>query len=67
MNYRDLIVKLLKTRGSMNVIDSALMADFANLPDPDAGFVKWCKLHHIKVEKNSDENSITLTLDPPLH
>lgn len=65
MNYRDVIVKLLKTRGSMNVIESALMADFANSPDPEAGFEKWCKLHHIRVEKNDDENSVTLILDPP--
>lgn len=65
MNYRDLIVKLLKTRGSMSVIKSALMADFANLPDPDAGFAKWCRLHHIRVEKSSDENSLTLILEPP--
>jgi hypothetical protein len=61
MNYRDIILKLLKKRPSVSVVEEFALSDFSNTEDPKAAFEKWCSQYHIHIERPPGERTITLT------
>jgi hypothetical protein len=61
MNYRDIILKLLRKRDSISIIEDLVLADFTNSDDPKAAFEKWCAQYHIKIERSPGERTIVLT------
>lgn len=60
MNYRDIILKLLKKRPSISVIEDFVLNDFSNTDDPKAAFEKWCAQYHIIIQRSPGDRSITL-------
>jgi hypothetical protein len=61
MNYRDIILKLLKKRASISVIEDFVLNDFSGSEDPKEAFEKWCVQHHIQIERSPGDRSITLS------
>jgi hypothetical protein len=61
MNYRDIVLKLLKKRQSVSIVEDFILSDFSNSEDPRSAFEKWCALYHITVERNAGERTITLS------
>jgi hypothetical protein len=61
MNYRDIILKLLKKRSSINIVEDFVLADFSNSDDPKSAFEKWCTMYHIKIERTPGERTIVLS------
>ena len=64
MNYRDIILKLLRKRQNVSIVEDIVLADFANADDPKAAFEKWCEFNHIHIERNPGERSVILSKIP---
>ena len=60
MNYRDIILKLLRKRPSVSIVEELMLADFSNADDPKAAFEKWCTLNHIHIERTPGQKNIVL-------
>lgn len=60
MNYRDVVLKLLKKRGEIIVRKDAILGDFSNAPDPEVAFEKWLKNNYIECETLSGTPNIRL-------
>jgi hypothetical protein len=61
MNYRDIILKLLRKRPSVSIVEDLVLADFSNSDDPKAAFEKWCSSYHIHIERTPGQRTIVLT------
>jgi len=61
MNYRDLVLKLLKKRKEVVVIEALLRAEFAHSDDPEDAFEKWCHQNFIVKTKVSGSKNIVLS------
>jgi hypothetical protein len=61
MNYRDLILKLLKKRKEVVVVKEVMLADFGGSPDPEEAFDKWCRLNYVQKTAIPGSRNISLT------
>lgn len=61
MNYRDLVLKLLKKRKEVVVIESLLMAEFDHNENPEAAFEKWCLQNYIIKTRAPGSKNIVLS------
>jgi hypothetical protein len=61
MTYRDIILKLLKKRPSVSIVEEFALNDFSNAEDPKEAFEKWCSQYHIHIERLPGERTITLS------
>ena len=61
MNYRDLVLKLLKKRKEVVVIESLLMAEFEHTEDPETAFEKWCNQNYIIKTRVPGSKNIVLS------
>jgi|WetSurMetagenome_2_1015567.scaffolds.fasta_scaffold295343_3 hypothetical protein len=61
MNYRDIVLKLLKKRNSITIVEGLILADFSNAPNPKAAFEKWCRHCYIEITRVPGDNHVTLT------
>jgi hypothetical protein len=61
MNYRDIILKLLRKRPSVSIVEDLVLADFSNAEDPKAAFEKWCTTYHIHIDRTPGQRTIVLT------
>ncbi len=64
MNYRDLILKLLKKRKEVVVVEEIMLADFSHSPDPADAFNKWCVQNYIIKTTTSGGRNIVLSKTP---
>ncbi|MFW5706618.1 MAG: hypothetical protein ACOC12_01745 [Bacteroidota bacterium] len=55
MTYRDIVLKLLKTRGDIICVEQHLMSDFAEKNNTTENFSNWCDSHGIEFVKVQDE------------
>lgn len=60
MNYRDVVLKLLRKRDELQVLEDVMLADFSNAEDPLAAFEKWCSQYYIKIIRQPNSRRITL-------
>jgi hypothetical protein len=60
MNYRDVVLKLLKKRGQIIVREDAILGDFSSAPDPAVAFEKWLTNNYIEIERMSGSPNIRL-------
>jgi hypothetical protein len=54
MTYRDIVLKLLKTRDDLVCIEQHLISDFKENSNTGENFSDWCDLHgidYIKIEQ----------------
>jgi hypothetical protein len=61
MNYRDIVLKLLKKRSSITIVEGLILADFNNASDPKAAFEKWCGHSYIEITRVPGDIHVTLT------
>ncbi len=47
MTYRDIVLKLLKTRDNLVCIEQHLISDFKENSNSEDDFSDWCELHGI--------------------
>ncbi len=58
MTYREVILKLLKTRGDVVCVEKHLKGDFPENGNTGESFKQWCEMHDLEFEKlNSYEPS----------
>lgn len=51
MTYRDIVLKLLKTRGDLVCVEQHLLSDFSDNGELGDSFLKWCMMHGIEHQK----------------
>lgn len=60
MNYKDLVLKILKKRGSVVISEPAILAEFSHHEDARAAFEKWMKQCYIEHERVEGSQSLRL-------
>lgn len=61
MNYRDVVLKLLKKRKEVVVVEGIMLADFNHLTDPEAAFNQWCQQNYVLKSSIPGTRNILLT------
>jgi propanediol utilization protein len=61
MNYRDVVLKLLKKRKEVVVVEGIMLADFNHHSDPEAAFEQWCQQNYVQKARIPDTRNIILT------
>lgn len=51
MTYRDIVLKLLKTRGDLVCVEQHLLSDFSDNGNTSENFSNWCQMHGIDFVK----------------
>jgi hypothetical protein len=64
MNYRDVVLRLLKKRNRVNVVEEIMLADFSTAADPHAAFEKWCTMYYIEIKRTPGIKTIVLEKRP---
>lgn len=64
MNYRDIVLKLLKKRSELTVVEETMLLDFSHFPDPALAFEQWCKQNYIVKTSISGSKNIILSKSP---
>lgn len=60
MTYRDLLLKLLARRNTLNVFEDALLGDFSYSKNPKQECIRWCREHNISLSFNENSRLVTL-------
>ncbi len=62
MSYRDIVLKLLKTRGDLVCVEQHLMSDFSQNGNANEDFANWCHIHGIDFVKVAEEEPARIYL-----
>lgn len=62
MTYKDIVLKLLKTRGDITCLEQHLMNDFKESGKNGESFAKWCRENEIEFSKISSEQPAKIRL-----
>jgi len=62
MTYRDIVLKLLKTRSDLVCVEQHLISDFTGTNYLGEDFSEWCEQHGIDFVKIQEEQPIKIHL-----
>ncbi len=62
MTYKDIILKLLKSREGLVCVEDHLVNDFYGIGDPKNDIVNWCNQNHLTYERINQEAPTRLRL-----
>jgi hypothetical protein len=67
MTYRDIVLKLLKTRGDLVCLEQHLMSDFSENSRGNESFLTWCQSHGIEYARVQQEEPSKIYLKRKYH
>lgn len=67
MTYKEIVLKLLKSRDGLVCVEEHLLNDFRENGNPSMNLMQWCTEHSIACQRIDDDNPRKLRLKKALY